>query len=70
MTYSFRTKKGYQQMNPNKINQDSFIAHPNFNQNPYQHLFAVFDGHGINGHLVSLFIKQELQSKILFLSHF
>lgn len=60
--YSFRTKKGYQITNPNKVNQDNFIAYPNYAQNPFQHLFAVCDGHGVNGHFVSYFIKQEFPS--------
>ena len=31
MRFSYKTKKGYAANNPNKINQDSYITHPNIN---------------------------------------
>lgn len=37
--------------NPNKTNQDSYLI--NSNQAEGTHLFAVADGHGGQGHLVS-----------------
>eukprot|EP01017_Pseudomicrothorax_dubius_P033714 TRINITY_DN4540_c0_g1_i10.p1 TRINITY_DN4540_c0_g1~~TRINITY_DN4540_c0_g1_i10.p1 ORF type:complete len:646 (+),score=93.14 TRINITY_DN4540_c0_g1_i10:112-2049(+) len=58
--YSVRTRTGVLPSNPNKVNQDSFVICPNFAQSASQHFFAVNDGHGTNGHLVSHFIKEKL----------
>ena len=60
--YSFRTKKGLLSNNPKKFNQDNFIAIPGFSIDPPSHLFAVCDGHGENGHLVSYYIKENFPS--------
>lgn len=51
-SYCFKTQKGF---NPtfNKENQDTLIALPNLNNREWQHFFAVGDGHGENGHLIS-----------------
>jgi serine/threonine protein phosphatase PrpC len=46
--------------NPNKSNQDSYIISPNINKKSWQHYFGICDGHGIYGHLVSSFIKNNL----------
>ena len=58
--FSFATKGGISAHNPYKVNQDSFILHPNFNKSPYCHLFSVCDGHGLAGRDASDFIKQHL----------
>ena len=58
--YAFATRVGYIPNNPEKVNQDSFILHPNINKSPYCHLFGVCDGHGGNGREASNFIKQRL----------
>lgn len=45
-----------------KINQDSYYSFINiYNLNNYS-VFAVFDGHGINGHYVSKFVKNYFQN--------
>jgi serine/threonine protein phosphatase PrpC len=59
MRYSYRTKQGVQITNPNKTNQDSLViktklADRNIN------LFAVADGHGSFGHLVSQHIAKNI----------
>ena len=48
-----------------KINQDSFLELPNIFGNKNFHIFAVFDGHGENGHLVSQFISNNYKQLIL-----
>lgn len=66
----FRTRKGIQIMNPNKVNQDRFLIEQdlivNFsNGNSFRYdLYAVADGHGPCGHHVSHFIVQHLNTKI------
>jgi len=60
--YSSRTQKGLLSNNPKKYNQDNFIAIPNFTLDSSSHLFSVCDGHGENGHLVSLYIKENFPS--------
>ncbi|CAD8198601.1 unnamed protein product [Paramecium octaurelia] len=58
--YAMRTKAGCQINKATKINQDSGIVCPKILENIGYKLFAVSDGHGLNGHLVSNFIKQTL----------
>ena len=58
--YAFATRVGFIPNNPDKVNQDSFILHPNVNKSPYCHLFGVCDGHGGNGREASDFIKHRL----------
>lgn len=47
--FSVRTRKG-KSSNSNKVNQDSFITQMNYQNKDSQHLFGVYDGHGVNGH--------------------
>jgi serine/threonine protein phosphatase PrpC len=59
MRYSYRTKQGVQISNPNKPNQDSLVIKTRlFDRNT--NLFAVADGHGNFGHLVSQFIAKNI----------
>ena len=58
ISFSVRTRKG-KSANTNKINQDSFITHMNYQNKDCQHLFGVYDGHGVNGHLVSNYISSN-----------
>ncbi|KAL4452856.1 hypothetical protein ABPG74_002421 [Tetrahymena malaccensis] len=55
--YAHRSKAGCNYQGPKK-NQDNFIIHPNLNKMPNRYLFSVCDGHGVNGHEVSEFIKK------------
>lgn len=50
---------GVSPSNPNKPNQDSFISIKDFNAIPNAFLFAVLDGHGVNGHLASGYVKRR-----------
>ena len=55
ISFSVRTRKG-KSANSNKVNQDSFITQMNYQNKDSQHLFGVYDGHGVNGHLVFFLI--------------
>ncbi|CAD8109552.1 unnamed protein product [Paramecium primaurelia] len=59
LKFAVRTRQGMQIGNPNKQNQDSFIVFPNIGDKSYMHFFFVCDGHGIYGHHISNFLKQQ-----------
>lgn len=59
---SYKTKTGTSMNQTKKENQDVFIIHSNLQGIKGQYLFAVCDGHGEQGHLVSRFIKSKLHS--------
>lgn len=48
--YGYRSRKGLQSGNPDKINQDSIVISTNINEQTSQHYFGVCDGHGPAGH--------------------
>ena len=60
--WSYRTRKGYNPLDPNKPNQDQYIVKL-YKQK--KQLFAVADGHGPNGHLVSQFVVNRLENIIV-----
>ena len=62
--FAFATKTGYSPKNPNKINQDSFLVLPHLGEYRRTHFFAVADGHGVNGKLVSEFVKTVLAKEV------
>jgi serine/threonine protein phosphatase PrpC len=70
--YGIRSRAGVNANGLRKINQDNFIAHINFGKKKGRHYFGVCDGHGVNGHFVSGFVKEALPSKFIgnFLSYF
>jgi len=49
MNVACLSQRGYYPEAPNKANQDSYCACPNFLQNENKQLFGVFDGHGEDG---------------------
>ena len=49
---------------PKRYNQDALLVHPNVAEVRSQYIFAVLDGHGNFGHLVSNFIKSNLGKHI------
>lgn len=57
--YSYRTKQGVQINNPNKVNQDSLVIKTSLADKGIN-LYAVADGHGAYGHLVSQYIVKNL----------
>ena len=52
-----KTMTGYMPGNPAKVNQDSYIISQSLTED--SSLFAVADGHGLNGREVSSFIKER-----------
>lgn len=50
-----------------KVNQDAFICIPQFVMNNIS-LYGVCDGHGINGHFVSEFVREILPENIEYYS--
>lgn len=63
--WSYRTRKGYNPLDPNKPNQDQYLVKM-YKQK--KQLFAVADGHGPNGHLVSQLVVNRLENMIIQLS--
>ena len=60
MRYGFVTQRGFYPDEPNKANQDQFLIVNDFCQIPGDTLFSVFDGHGKEGDICSLFAKAHL----------
>lgn len=60
---SFKSRAGATPGNVPKTNQDAFIINNNFCGFKNKSFYAVCDGHGTNGHLVSGFVKNNLSSK-------
>lgn len=46
---------------PNKDNQDAFSVLPNFGNDPNWRFFAVYDGHGKDGHLCARFARDHVR---------
>ena len=67
INYSLRTKAG-KIANTRKINQDNYIIHKNFLDNPKNCVLGVFDGHGGDGHKVSQYLKTYLSGIFYILS--
>lgn len=57
--YSYRTRQGVQATNPNKVNQDSLVIKTNLADKNIN-LYAVADGHGAFGHLVSQYLVKNV----------
>jgi serine/threonine protein phosphatase PrpC len=57
--YSYRTRQGVQSTNPNKVNQDSLVIKNNLAEKNIN-LYAIADGHGNNGHLVSQYLVKNV----------
>ena len=59
--FACRTKAGKDLTGQTKTNQDNFLSKNKiFNLSNYS-VFAIFDGHGINGHHISKFLKEYFQ---------
>ena len=60
--YCCRSDAGTDILGNKKINQDSYLTLLNVGGLQNYSVFAIFDGHGINGHLVSKFLKNFFQN--------
>lgn len=58
------SRKGYQPFNAGKVNQDRFIDIPVFGALSPMACLGVFDGHGVNGHIVSQFLVDTLPTQV------
>ena len=70
-SYAVKSRKGYippslgaSRADKKKYNQDAYIICKNFGNIGKQWFYAVCDGHGINGHYVSDFVKKQLPINI------
>jgi len=63
--FAIRTRAGVAPNGTRKINQDSFIFHTNYGKKSDRYLLGVCDGHGMNGHFVSGFVKETLPMYLL-----
>jgi len=57
---SIKTKPGSLPDKPIKTNQDSYIVIENFMKSKKMYIYSVCDGHGLNGHQASQYIKRNL----------
>lgn len=60
IAYGVTTRAGNTTKNARKFNQDTFICEDVLFGNPHLHLFGVFDGHGVFGHLVSHAVRDYI----------
>ncbi|ONK80591.1 uncharacterized protein A4U43_C01F19540 [Asparagus officinalis] len=65
LSYSYLSQRGYYPEALDKPNQDSFCIHTPFGNNPDDHFFGVFDGHGEYGAQCSQFVKRKLCENLL-----
>ncbi len=62
---AFKSRPGALPGKPIKTNQDSYIIVPKFMNKTHYGFYAVADGHGLYGHLVSRYVKRFLPSTFL-----
>uniref|UniRef100_A0A0C9S3G9 protein-serine/threonine phosphatase n=1 Tax=Wollemia nobilis TaxID=56998 RepID=A0A0C9S3G9_9CONI len=60
LKYSYMSQRGYYPDALDKANQDSLCVHISFADNPNDHFFGVFDGHGQYGTQCSQFVEKKL----------
>lgn len=58
------SRRGYYPENPDKDNQDSLSFLPSFGNRQNQSFFAVYDGHGKDGHVVSRYCANDLPTNV------
>ncbi|KAG1657206.1 hypothetical protein FOA52_008239 [Chlamydomonas sp. UWO 241] len=68
--YAYCTLRGLYPDSPDKANQDSLCALPQFGGDSEQILFGVFDGHGEYGDVVSQFARDKVPENLLANTHF
>ncbi len=56
---------GKDTQNQIKLNQDSYIIKRDINNIKNFNLFGIFDGHGLYGHTISVYVKENLVKKIM-----
>ena len=66
ISYCYAAQRGYYPNAPDKANQDSYLLHENFMDDPCTHLFGVFDGHGEYGDLCSYYCSDTVLTYIIY----
>ena len=66
--YSYNSKAGKNEFGEPKINQDNFLIQNKILKKGNFSVFAVFDGHGKYGHLVSQYLKKAFENFFLEIS--
>ncbi len=64
--YAWLSQRGYYPDAPNKDNQDSYSVITNFGGASDQAFFAVYDGHGKDGHLCARFARDQVINIYIF----
>jgi hypothetical protein len=60
--YAFVSQRGYYPQDLDKANQDAFCVHSGFNNNPEEHLFGIFDGHGEFGAETAQYARDKVNT--------
>lgn len=60
ISYAYRSQRGYYPDDPKKSNQDKYGITLNFAGEEGDAMFAVYDGHGKDGHSAAAFTKKKL----------
>ena len=63
--YDVITQAGKDRNNFRKINQDNYIISTNINKIKNFNIFGVLDGHGLYGHLISIFVGRYILNKFI-----
>ena len=62
--YCLYLQHTYTHTAPNKENQDSYVVIPSFGSLKDQALFAVFDGHGKDGHQCAKYARDHVREAL------
>ena len=63
--YDVMTQAGIDKNNSKKINQDNYIISTNINKIKNFNIFGVLDGHGLYGHLISIFVGKYILNSFI-----
>ena len=64
--FAVKSRPGNNANKETKVNQDSYVILKDLSKMENLWLFGVFDGHGINGHFASDYVKKALPGKYLY----
>ena len=64
LRYAYLSQRGYYPEDLYKANQDAFKIVRNFNNDPSQIFFGVFDGHGVDGDQCSYYVRDNIEAEL------
>jgi serine/threonine protein phosphatase PrpC len=64
LRFSYSTQRGCYPEASQRKNQDNVLIRPSFAGRPELHLFGVFDGHGTEGHTISAYVRDQIESAL------